>query len=93
MLYCMFYFTCDRSLNAWSVSAGSFTGRMLSRRRPINRVKHPGPATNSMQSLDSLRHAVLRDMRDEIFTFESFLNFGNFRNISRPPFEIFVEIL
>jgi len=32
-------------------------------------------------------------MRDEIFTFECFINFVIFKNILRPLFEIFIEIL
>jgi len=33
------------------------------------------------------------EMWDEIFKFESFINFVNFFHISRPLFEIFIEIL
>jgi len=31
-------------------------------------------------------------MHDEIFTFESFINFVIFKNISKPLLEIFIEI-
>jgi len=33
------------------------------------------------------------EMGDEIFTFGSFINFMIFLNISRPLFEIFIEVL